>query len=276
MDRLQRERRLYWGVKGSAKTPMRKLFSFEAKQGMTSPSIWDDAGLNQHASRELEQMFGKKAHFDTPKPTSLLERVVQIATFKDSIVLDSFAGSGTTGHAVLKVNASSGGSRRFLMVESQDYAETTTAERIRTAIRGYGGTGDLVAGLGGGFDYYTIGEPMFLPDDNLNEVVGTEAIRAHVVYSEGIPAADRATADNPHSPYLLGLSRETAWIFHYEPDRATSLDMDFLAGLRFGGSTGAGKPGTVIIYADRCLLSAAFMAKHGIIFKKIPRDITRL
>jgi adenine-specific DNA-methyltransferase len=51
--------------------------------------------------------------------------------------------------------------------------------------------------------------------------------------------------------------------------------MDFLAGLRFGGNTGAAKPGTVIVYADRCLLSKAFMAKHGIIFKKIPRDITR-
>ena len=116
---------------------------------------------------------------------------------------------------------------------------------------------------------------MFLADDNLNEAVGTEAIRAYVAYSEGILSDDQTTVENPHSPYLLGLNRETAWIFHYGPDRATSLDMDFLAGLRFGASTGAGKPGTVIIYADRCLLSAAFMAKHRIIFKKIPRDITR-
>ena len=140
---------------------------------------------------------------------------------------------------------------------------------------GYGDASKATDGLGGGFDYYTVGEPMFLPDENLNEAVGAEAIRAYVAYSEGIPTDDQTTAENPHSPYLLGLNRETAWIFHYEPDTATSLDMDFLAGLRFGGSTRAGKPGTVIIYADRCLLSVAFMAKHGIIFKKIPRDITR-
>ena len=140
---------------------------------------------------------------------------------------------------------------------------------------GYGDTAKATDGLGGGFDYYTIGEPIFLPDDNLNEVVGSEAIRAYVAYSEGIPAEDQTTTENPHSPYLLGLNRETAWLFHYEPDRATSLDMDFLSGLRFGGSTGATKPGTVIVYADRCLLSAAFMAQHGIVFKKIPRDITR-
>ncbi len=59
------------------------------------------------------------------------------------------------------------------------------------------------------------------------------------------------------------------------PDRATRLDMGFLAALRFGGNTGASKPGTVIICADRCLLSKAFMTQHGILFKKIPRDITR-
>lgn len=59
-----------------------------------------------------------------------------------------------------------------------------------------------------------------------------------------IPAEDRAPPDNPHSPYLLGLNRETAWLFHYEPDRATRLDMDFLSSLRFGGDTGAARPGT--------------------------------
>ena len=155
-----------------------------------------------------------------------------------------------------------------------DYADTLTAERVKRVMQGYGSL-EATAGLGGGFDYYTIGGPMFLPDENLNEAVGTEAIRGYVAYSEGIPGADRARPDNPHSPYLLGLNRETAWLFHYEPDRATRLDMDFLAGLRFGGGSGAAKPGTVIIYADRCLLSAAFMASHGIIFKKIPRDITR-
>ncbi len=190
-------------------------------------------------------------------------------------MLDSFAGSGTTAHAVLKANRQDSGNRRFILVETEAYADTITAERVRRVLGGYGENSKTTQGLGGGFDYYTVGEPMFLADDNLNEVVGSEAIRGYVAYSEGIPATDRASAENPHSPYLLGLSRETAWFFHYEPDRATSLDMAFLSGLRFGGKTGACKPGMVIVYADRCLLSAAFMAKHGIIFKKIPRDITR-
>ena len=275
MQRLQDEKRLYWGVKGTATTPMRKLFASEAKQGMTTPSIWDDVGLNQHASAELEQMFGKKAHFDTPKPVSLLERIVHIATFKDSIVLDSFAGSGTTAHATLKVNANDGGTRRFLMIESQDYAETTTAERLRMAIGGYGVEGKAIPGLGGGFGYFTVGDPIFLENDLLNEAVGTEAIRQYVSYSEGIPTEHQTTQDNPHSPHLLGLGDDTAWLFNYDADRATTLDMAYLSTLKFGAKTGAAKPSSVIIYADRCMLSLEFMKKHGITFKKIPRDITR-
>ena len=214
--------------------------------------------------------------FQFPKPAQLIERLLEmLPDDPQAIVLDSFAGSGTTAEAVLSANSRDAGNRRFILIEAMDYARTLTAERVQRVASGYGQPESYVAGLGGGFDYYTIGEPIFLPDENLNEAVGTEAIRAYVAYSEGIPSDDQTTAENPHSPYLLGLNRETAWIFHYEPDRATSLDMDFLSGLRFGAETGASKPGTVIIYADRCLLSVALMAKHGIIFKKIPRDITR-
>jgi DNA modification methylase len=227
-------------------------------------------------TNELKGIFSESNRpFDYPKPSALLEELLGFATEPNDIVLDSFAGSGTTGHAVLKLNAQDSGTRRFVMIETENYADTLTAERIRRVMSGYGESSKATRGLGGGFDYYTVGEPMFLPDDNLNEAVGTEAIRGYVAYSEGIPAEDRVTRENPHSPYLLGLNRETAWVFHYEPDRATSLDMDFLGTLRFGGSTGAGKPGTVIIHADRCLLSKDFMTQHGIVFKKIPRDITR-
>lgn len=246
-------------------------------EGLVPWTWWphEDVGHTDESRKEIQAIFGTQTAFDTPKPVRLLERVLQIATQPDDFVLDSFAGSGTTAHAVLRLNAQDGGRRRCILVETEDYADTLTAERVRRAIAGYGEGSKAATGLGGGFDFYTIGEPMFLSDDNLNEAVGAEAIRGYVAYSEGIPAPDRTPTDNPHSPYLLGLNRETAWVFHYEPDRATSLDMDFLAGLRFGGDTGASKPGTVIIYADRCLLSKDFMSKHGIIFKKIPRDITR-
>ena len=110
MARLQAEGRLYWGVKGTATTPMRKLYKFEAKQGMTSPSIWSDCGLNQHGSAHMEALFGEKAFFETPKPEELLQRIIHIATNPGDIVLDSFAGSGTTGAVAHKMG------RRWIMV----------------------------------------------------------------------------------------------------------------------------------------------------------------
>lgn len=252
-----------------------RVFEKYRKESVKAKSIWTDTKhISEQGTTELGRL-GLADKFEFPKPLGLIEDCLALATDEDSIVLDSFAGSGTTAHAVLKLNAQDGGRRRFILTEMMPYAEQVTAERVRRVIAGYGNNSSTYPATGGGFDYYTIGEPLFLPDDNLNEAVGTEAIRGYVAYSEGIPAADRVTSDNPHSPYLLGLNRETAWVFHYEPDRATSLDMDFLGTLRFGGDTGASKPGTVIVYADRCLLSKDFMTRHGIIFKKIPRDITR-
>lgn len=218
-------------------------------------------------------LSGAFTNFDTEKNVDLLDRITEWVCQDDpnAIILDSFAGSGTTAHAVLNQNAKDKGNRRFILIEMMDYAETITAERVRRVMSGYGEGTKRVAGLGGSFDYYTIGEQIFNDDDTLNEAVGIETIRRYVAYSEGVPFKDRTTQDNAYTPYLLGLNKETAWVFYYEPEAVTSLDLDFLSSLKFG----ANKPTTAIIYADKCLLSKEFMAKHGIIFKKTPRDITR-
>ena len=252
-----------------------RIFEKYRKESVKAKSIWTETKhISEQGTTELGKL-GLADKFEFPKPLGVIEDCLALATEEDSIVLDSFAGSGTTAQAVLKLNAQDGGRRRFILTELMPYAEHVTAERVKRAILGYGSGPSAISATGGEFDFYTVGEPMFTSTDTLNEAVGTSAIRSYVAYSEGIAAADRTTPNNPHSPYLLGLNPETAWFFHYEPDRATSLDMDFLSGLQFGGNTGASKPGTVIIYADKCLVSQSFMARHGIIFKKIPRDITR-
>ena len=273
--RHQAEKLLWWGQNGDAQYPRLKLFLAEAV-GMVPVDLWGykQTGTTDDAGNEIKAIFGS-AVFDTPKPTSLIERILKIATDKNSIVLDSFAGSGTTAHAVLKMNAEDGGHRRFILIEAMDYADSITAERVRRVASGYDALAKRVDGLGGGFAYYTVGEPIFLPDGHLNEAVGMHAIRNHVAYSEGIPSADQTPLQNPHTPYLLGLNRDTAWVFYFQPDQATCLDLAFLGSLRFGGASGVAKPATAIIYADSCLLSKAFMAQQGIVFKKIPRDITR-
>ena len=234
-------------------------------------SFWHGSEFSSEAGTlQLKKIFKDKS-FPTPKSVDLIEFCLQQATDKNSIILDSFAGSGTTAHAVLKLNAQDDGNRRFILIEMMDYAENITAERVRRVINGYGQDNKTVKGLGGGFDYYTIGQPLFLDNDNLNEVVGINTIRDYISYSEGIPTAQQTTPNNPYNPYVLGLNREVAWVFFYEQERITTLDIDFLGTLQFGKN----KPNSLIVYADKCLLSPEFMRKYNIRFKKIPRDITR-
>lgn len=246
----------------------------EGSERRSKPFSIIDGIYTQNGSAALREIYFDHEHqiFQFPKPPQLIEKLISMLdTDQDAIILDSFAGSGTTAHAVLNINAQDEGNRRFILIEMEDYAETITAERVRRVMSGYGEGASQVAGLGGNFDYYTIGEPIFNEDDTLNETVGVQTIRQYVAYSEGIPNEFRTDQDNAYTPYLLGLNTETAWVFYYEFEDVTSLDLDFLGTLKFG----ANKPATAIIYADKCLLTKDFMTKHGIIFKKIPRDITR-
>lgn len=265
------EKRLWWGQNGDAIYPRLKLYLWEAS-GMVPVDLWSyrDSGTTDLGGQEIKSIFGS-AVFDTPKPTTLIERILKIAAAPNAIVLDSFAGSGSTAHAVLKLNAEDKGDRQFILIETMDYADTITAERVRRVMNGYGEGEGRTLPLGGGFDYFTIGEPIFESEDQLNEDAGTQAIRDYVAYAEGIPSEYRTDADNPFSPHLLGLSPDMAWIFNYTPGEATCLNMDYLATLKFG----AEKPPRAIVYADRCLLTKEFMMLHGLTFKKIPRDITR-
>jgi adenine-specific DNA-methyltransferase len=105
------------------------------------PTIWADLDTMRQTQAELRAMFAATDVFATPKPTDLIERVLHLAAASDSLILDSFAGSGTTAHAVLKANAKDGGTRRFILVEGEAYADTLTAERVRRAINGYAWVG---------------------------------------------------------------------------------------------------------------------------------------
>jgi adenine-specific DNA-methyltransferase len=227
-------------------------------------STWlDSYGFNSDGTAELKNIFGSKV-LDTPKPTALIEWLISLHQDENSIVLDSFAGSGTTAHAVLKLNAADGGRRKFILVETMDYAETITAERVRRVMNGYGANDKAVAGLGGAFDYYTMGAAVFLSDGNLNESVGVAEIRRYVAFSEGLSQSEIAEDKN----YLLGIKDDTAFFFYYEPERSTALSLDFLATLDF-------RPSAAIIYADVCLLTKEQLVRYNLTFKKIPRDITR-
>jgi len=171
MQRLQEDRRLYWGVTGTATTPMRKLFLSEAKQGMSAPTIWDDVGLNQHATGEMEKLFGEKAFFETPKPEGLLRRVIHIASNPGEMVLDSFAGSGTTASVAHKMG------RRWITVELGEQIHTHIIPRLKKVIDGtdQGGISEAVGWKGGGgFRYYRLAPSLLEKDKWGNWVINKE------------------------------------------------------------------------------------------------------
>ncbi len=225
-------------------------------------SFWLGSEFSSEAGTlQLKKIFEQKT-FQTPKSVDFIEYCLHQATDKNSIVIDSFAGSGTTAHAVLNLNNKDNGNRKFILIEMEEYSDNITAERVKRAIKGYGTT----EGTGGSFDFYTLGQSMFLEDGNLNETVGIEKIRQYVYYTETKSAfSETQHTDNKH---FHGKHNDTAYYFNYEQNEVTTLDHAFLATMKT-------KAEQYVIYADNCLLTKDFMMKHHIIFKKIPRDITR-
>ena len=138
---FDRDNRIWWGSDKNS-IPQIKRFLSDVREGRVPQTIWfySDVGHTDQAKKELKQVMSFENTLDvfiTPKPVKLIERVLQIFSEPDSIILDSFAGSGTTAHAVLAANQKDGGNRRFILVECEDYAGTLTAERVRRVINGY-------------------------------------------------------------------------------------------------------------------------------------------
>ena len=234
------------------------------------PWTWwphDEVGHTDEAKKEIITVLGDADSFDTPKPTRLIKRILQIATDPNDLILDSFAGSGTTAHAVLNMNKADGGNRKFILVEMMDYADSITAERVKRVIDGYGEGKKAVEGTGGNFSYYELGPVLLLPNGNLNEEVGPQKIREYVYYME---TKEPLPAEQPtDEPYFMGLCRNTAYYFYYERESVTTLDHAFLATVQT-------KAEGYTIYADLCAIPQETLRKHNITFKKIPRDIARL
>lgn len=144
-EELDKDNRIWWGESGDNRPGIKRFLS-EVQQGVVPQTLWSwkEVGSTRNAKQHLSALLsasGDDDLFVTPKPVSLIERVVQLGTTEDSIVLDSFAGSATTAHAVLSQNHRDGGHRKFVLVEMEGYAHSLTAERVRRVINGYSFTG---------------------------------------------------------------------------------------------------------------------------------------
>lgn len=127
--------------------PYTREFAPEDDPTRPYPTIWNDVGTMRQAKALLRNIFGTADLFDTPKPVDLMERILHLVDQPNAIILDSFAGSGTTAHAVLEANKRDSGNRKFILVEMEDYADSLTAERMRRVINGYAFEGIQREGL---------------------------------------------------------------------------------------------------------------------------------
>ena len=240
------DNRIYFGADGKS-VPRAKKFLYEVQQGSKSKSLWkyDEVGHNHEARTEIKTIFDGKNIFDTPKPTRLIEKILQLATDKDSIILDSFAGSGTTAHAVINLNKADSGSRRFILIEMMNYAEDITAERVRR--------------IGGEFNFYELGEKLFEGED-INPAVPIEKLREYIYWTE-----TRKNLPPSTDKYLLGVESGTAYYYFGEE---IALDFETLNNIKAQASH-------YVVYAGACILDEEQLAERRITFKQIPYDVQK-
>lgn len=254
----------------SGKEPKAKRYLNKVQVGVPPSTLLesDIVGFNKDATLLLNDIFAGNKVFDQPKTPKLLEflfKITRKVDTKDYTILDSFAGSGTTAHAVLNLNKEDGGNRKFILIEMEAYANEITAERVKRVAKGYGEGKKAVAGTGGEFDYYELGMNLFDEHENLNEEIGIQKIREYIWYSE---TRSHFIEPTEAITYFLGKKNDTVYYFVYEKESLTTLDFDTLSIVQNKGEQ-------YIIYADNCLLPVEFLRKNNIVFKKIPRDITK-
>lgn len=253
----------------------------EAIERTTKPKSfwWGPEISTDNAGKQLKEIFGGKKPFDYPKPVALIERILSMIGDQSAIVMDSFAGSATTGHAVLKANAEDGGNRRFILVEmNDDIAQDVSAVRLRRVIEGHlKGTSkkQRVPGLGGGFRYCSLGVPLFNEFGDIDCEVSFADLAAHVFFAEtGAPIPVKAQVGNA---YLGKHGKKAVYLLYTQGLEGTPrealgnvLTPDALAALPPPPTS---FEGTRVVYAEGTTVSPDRLKAEGVVFKQIPYQI---
>ena len=277
---LDKDNRIWWG-EDKNQVPAIKRFLSEVKQGLVPETIWTykEVGHTQDAKKTLLQIFPENfPDFTTTKPVDLLTRIIRLSTGKDAIVLDSFAGTGTTAHAVLALNQEDSGNRKYILVECENYADSITAERVRRVINGVPNAKDeaLKNGLGGSFTYCTLGEEIspekMLTGETLPEY---DTLARHLVYT--------ATG---HAPETIRKTKDADGCFHETDDRLYFLIYEpDLAFLRSPGSALNGdraeriakqakrKQKTAVVFATHKFMGQKELTEMRIAFCGLPYEV---
>ena len=271
---LVNDNRIWFGEEGN-NVPRVKRFLSEVKQGITPLTVWlhKDVGHTQSATQGLNKIG---VAFSNPKPHTLIKHILQIGTGPNSIILDSFAGSGTTAHAVLALNKEDGGNRKFILIECEDYADTITAERVRRVIKGVPDATNefLREGLGGSFTYCTLGLPVevetMLTGESLPEF---SVLAANLLLTKSGTTIGLDTLAPQNSDGLFYSDDENDYYLLYKPELdylrsdGAMFNLERAERIRDVCSENGRK---AIVYAAGKYIGQRELTKMGIIFCQLP------
>ena len=270
MQQLIQQNKILWPKKPSGRPRLKRYIS-DMQSDTTGFSTVLNAPGNVDATKELNRILGPKV-FAFPKPVDLVSMLIEQSSSAEDIILDSFAGSGTTAHAVLSANQRDGGKRKYVLVElDANIARNITTPRIRRVAEGYGSEDNVIHdGLGGGFRYCTLGEPVFDQNRRINPAVRFADLARHVYLTEtGEPLPRERVGKSP----LLGIHHGTGIYLLYNgiladksPDGGNVLTTETLKHL-------PAHPGAKIVYGNACRLGEARLRREGIVFKQLPHKL---
>jgi adenine-specific DNA-methyltransferase len=264
---MSQDGRVWWGKDGN-NVPAPKIYLSEVADGITPSTLWrhEEVGHNQDAKRESIALFGETV-FGTPKPESLMQRILHIATVKNDLVLDSFLGSGTTAAVAHKMG------RRYIGIEMGEHARTHCLPRLQKVIDGeQGGISAKVEWQGGGgFRVCTLGEPAFDEHGRINANVKFATLAAYVWHFEtGEPGAQEF--DKP----LLDVHNGTAYYLLYNGilgDRRPAGGNVLTHAVLQAINETFPHDGPKVVYGEMSRIGASRLAAEDITFKQIPYDV---
>ena len=255
-----------------------KIYDFEDKDTLSAnPNLLDQHGTTDSAAKMVnEEIFGKPELFDNPKPIELIQHLIKLSTVdKSSLVLDSFAGSGTTAHAVLALNKEDGGNRKFVLVECEDYADRITAERVRRVIKGIPSAKDekLSEGLGGTFSYFELGDPIEMESIlEGNKFPSYLELARYVFYTATGEEFSPEKVDEVRN--FIGESKEYEVYLFYKPDieylKSTALTLERAKNL------GPYKEKKRLVFAPGKYLDNDYLLEYHIDYCQLPFEIYKL
>lgn len=269
---MDRDGRIWWGKDGN-NTPRIKRFLAEVKQGVVPQTLWmnTEVGNTQEAKKEVVALFGE-VNFMTPKPERLIQRIINIATDPNDLVLDSFLGSGTTAAVAHKMG------RRYIGIEMGEHAHTHCAPRLQKVIDGEQGGISESAGWkgGGGFRFYRLGPPVFDQEGHIRQDIRFPVLAAHIWFSETDRPWD-GSGDNP----LLGIHDGRAHALLYNgilgdkrPGGGNVLTRSTLALIREDiAKLAPDFDGPLTVYGEQSRLTPATLDRERITFKQTPYDV---